>query len=160
MKAVTPLLSLLSVSGDGRWTRDPSEPAAAHPPGARRAAVRGPPGPPGDLFAKQYEQPGPLSGLAVGNPADVASRSEIFESVSDPFCVFWGPHFFTFLQETLITLLELIVLIERSFVLVGLGRRKINSVLAVIKSFFLRIKGDIDLYAVGLLFDQFSCRSH
>lgn len=65
-------LSLLSVPGGGRRTKadcDQSEPAAAHPPGARHAALRGPPAPPDrtdNLLARQHRQPGPLSGLVFG----------------------------------------------------------------------------------------------
>lgn len=54
---------------------DPADPAAACPPGPRRPALRGTPAPghrAANLLAGQHQQPGPLSGLAFGNPADVA----------------------------------------------------------------------------------------
>lgn len=66
------------LSEGGRQTCcDPPEPAATDPPGTSRAVVCGPPAPRDRTAnpARQYEQPGPLSGLAFGKPS---RRSSFF----------------------------------------------------------------------------------
>lgn len=103
IKTVTSLLlSLLSIPGGRRWTKtgcDSSKPSAAYPPGARHALLSGPP-PPADwtdnLLARQYRQPGPVSGLAFGKP----SRRSIFLTMY--LCWTYQTSHFLFVHKELI----------------------------------------------------------
>lgn len=65
---------------------DPTNPGATYPPGPHCPALRRPPAfcdRTDNLLTRQYEQPGPLSGLAFGKPS---GRSKELKSLDFCFC--------------------------------------------------------------------------
>ena len=102
VNAASHLFSVPCVAGGGRRTRT-SQPAASSPAGGHCAAVHGPPAPrhrAADLHAQQHDPPGPLSGLASGEPQQRSIFPEyicVFLDLKSSFAMWvtWFLFFFT-----------------------------------------------------------------